>query len=137
MTVSSVQYGIRYLRKVSCTQKKYFLRVDNASAIDGVDAKAAADRIMGRVIPLGQRFYPSEGAFPLRKSFPGELMRAPFTFVVHYRAHRFAPGPLCSGSQGRATLWMGPAYPDPVWRAIPGSMGYFARDVRIAGMCLY
>ena len=25
-----------------------------------------ADAIMGRVVPLGQRFYPSESAFPLR-----------------------------------------------------------------------
>ncbi|KDR84906.1 hypothetical protein GALMADRAFT_233368 [Galerina marginata CBS 339.88] len=30
------------------------------------DPKERADLIMGRVIPLGQRFYPSESAFPLR-----------------------------------------------------------------------
>ncbi|KAI0735282.1 nucleoporin [Earliella scabrosa] len=35
-------------------------------AIEGVDAKVAADRIMARVVPLGQRFYPSESAFPLQ-----------------------------------------------------------------------
>lgn len=37
-------------------------------AIENVDAKIAADRIMAKVVPLGQRFYPSESAFPLRKS---------------------------------------------------------------------
>ncbi|KAF8971407.1 nucleoporin [Flammula alnicola] len=30
------------------------------------DPKDRADLIMGRVVPLGQRFYPSESAFPLR-----------------------------------------------------------------------
>ncbi|PIL32067.1 transporter [Ganoderma sinense ZZ0214-1] len=35
-------------------------------AIEGVDAKVAADRIMGQVIPLGQRFHPSDSAFPLQ-----------------------------------------------------------------------
>ncbi|TBU35136.1 nucleoporin [Dichomitus squalens] len=35
-------------------------------AVEGVEAKVAADRIMGRVIPLGQRYYPSESAFPLQ-----------------------------------------------------------------------
>ena len=37
------------------------------TAIEGVDAKVAADRIMARVVTLGQRFYPSESAFPLRE----------------------------------------------------------------------
>ncbi|KDQ63476.1 hypothetical protein JAAARDRAFT_695291 [Jaapia argillacea MUCL 33604] len=35
-------------------------------AMDGVDPKTAADRIMSKVVPLGQRFHPSESAFPLR-----------------------------------------------------------------------
>ena len=30
------------------------------------DAKDRADLIMTNVIPLGQRFYPSESSFPLR-----------------------------------------------------------------------
>jgi len=30
------------------------------------DALATADQIMAKVVPLGQRFYPSESAFPLR-----------------------------------------------------------------------
>jgi len=34
--------------------------------IDGADPEVAADRIISRVVPLGQRFYPSESAFPLR-----------------------------------------------------------------------
>lgn len=37
-------------------------------ALDGVEPKVGADRIMSRVVPLGQRFYPSDSAFPLRKS---------------------------------------------------------------------
>ena len=36
--------------------------------MEGVDPKVAADRIVTKVIPLGQRYYPSESAFPLRKS---------------------------------------------------------------------
>ncbi|KAI0757109.1 nucleoporin [Daedaleopsis nitida] len=35
-------------------------------AIEGVDPKVAADRIMAKVVPLGHRFYPSESAFPLQ-----------------------------------------------------------------------
>ncbi|KZT06007.1 nucleoporin [Laetiporus sulphureus 93-53] len=35
-------------------------------AIDGVEPKVAADRIVSKVVSLGQRFYPSESAFPLR-----------------------------------------------------------------------
>ncbi|RPD63049.1 nucleoporin [Lentinus tigrinus ALCF2SS1-6] len=35
-------------------------------AVEGVDAKVAADRIIAKVVPLGQRFYPSESAFPLQ-----------------------------------------------------------------------
>jgi nuclear pore complex protein Nup155 len=31
------------------------------------DPQAAADRIISKVIPLGQRFYPSQSAFPLRE----------------------------------------------------------------------
>ena len=31
------------------------------------DAQTNADRIIAKFIPLGQRFYPSESAFPLRK----------------------------------------------------------------------
>ena len=33
------------------------------------DAKDRADLIMTNVIPLGQRFYPSESSFPLRSCF--------------------------------------------------------------------
>ncbi|TFY65154.1 hypothetical protein EVJ58_g2157 [Rhodofomes roseus] len=35
-------------------------------AIDDADTDVAADRIVSKVVPLGQRFYPSESAFPLR-----------------------------------------------------------------------
>ncbi|KAL6309880.1 nucleoporin [Sparassis latifolia] len=35
-------------------------------ALDGVEPKVGADKIMAKVVPLGQRFYPSESAFPLR-----------------------------------------------------------------------
>ena len=39
------------------------------AALEGVDPSEAADRLVAKVIPLGQRFYPSECAFPLRKCF--------------------------------------------------------------------
>ncbi|KAJ3475958.1 hypothetical protein NLI96_g11485 [Meripilus lineatus] len=35
-------------------------------AADGVEPNVAADQILAKVLPLGQRFYPSESAFPLR-----------------------------------------------------------------------
>ncbi len=38
-----------------------------------------ADIIISRVIPLGQRFYPSEGAFPLRE-WSG--LYCPFFFIL-------------------------------------------------------
>lgn len=104
-----------------------FPHADNDSAVEGFDSKLAADRIMGRVIPLGQRFYPSESAFPLRKSPSGQPMRAlAKTLRIRCRTYRVAFGSLCSRSQGRATLRMGSAYSDPVWGAIPGSLGYLA-----------
>ena len=34
------------------------------------DPKERADFVRSRVVPLGQRFYPSESAFPLRWCFP-------------------------------------------------------------------
>jgi len=36
-------------------------------ALEGVNPSDAADRLVAKVVPLGQRFYPSECAFPLRK----------------------------------------------------------------------
>ncbi|KAI0348539.1 nucleoporin [Trametopsis cervina] len=36
------------------------------AALDGVEPKVGADRLVSKVIPLGQRFYPSESAFPVR-----------------------------------------------------------------------
>ncbi|KAH9937039.1 Non-repetitive/WGA-negative nucleoporin C-terminal-domain-containing protein [Fomitopsis serialis] len=35
-------------------------------AIDNAETDVAADHIVSKVVPLGQRFYPSESAFPLR-----------------------------------------------------------------------
>lgn len=36
--------------------------------MEGVEPQVAADRIQSKVQPLGQRFYPSTSAFPLRES---------------------------------------------------------------------
>jgi len=35
-------------------------------AIEDCDAEVAADRLVSKIVPLGQRFYPSPSAFPLR-----------------------------------------------------------------------
>ncbi|KAH9950428.1 nucleoporin [Amylocystis lapponica] len=35
-------------------------------ALEGADATIGADRLASRIIPLGQRYYPSDSAFPLR-----------------------------------------------------------------------
>ncbi|THV01851.1 hypothetical protein K435DRAFT_654572 [Dendrothele bispora CBS 962.96] len=34
---------------------------------DTTDPQAQADQVVRSIVPLGQRFYPSESAFPLRK----------------------------------------------------------------------
>ena len=41
------------------------------------DAKDRADLIMTNVVPLGQRFYPSESSFPLRSYFDLFYRRTP------------------------------------------------------------
>lgn len=35
--------------------------------MEGAEPEVAADRIQSKVQPLGQRFYPSVSAFPLRE----------------------------------------------------------------------
>jgi len=39
------------------------------AALEGVNFSDAADRLVAKAVPLSQRFYPSESAFPLRKRF--------------------------------------------------------------------
>ncbi|THH00942.1 hypothetical protein EW026_g1653 [Hermanssonia centrifuga] len=36
-------------------------------ALEDTEPKVGADRLMSKIIPLGQRFYPSESAFPVRE----------------------------------------------------------------------
>lgn len=60
--------GISFLMKVC---KHYFPRrvtlKDSVSVLrENADPSTTADLIIARVVPLGQRFYPSESAFPLR-----------------------------------------------------------------------
>lgn len=44
-------------------------RLTPCSALEkDADAQTHADHIIASVVPLGKRFYPSESAFPLRKS---------------------------------------------------------------------
>ncbi|KAI0662717.1 nucleoporin [Cubamyces menziesii] len=45
---------------------KIFEEGRSSHSVEGVDPKVAADRIVTKVIPLGQRYYPSESAFPLQ-----------------------------------------------------------------------
>jgi len=76
MTTWSVPFGVGYLTKVSsafhfpprsaltpCPMAPHF----EIAALEGVNPSDAADRLVAKVVPLGQRFYPSECAFPLRK----------------------------------------------------------------------
>ena len=37
---------------------------------EGADSATTADLIIARIVPIGQRFYPSESAFPLRAYNP-------------------------------------------------------------------
>ncbi|KAI0695140.1 nucleoporin [Cytidiella melzeri] len=37
-----------------------------SAALDGLEPKVGADRLVSRIIPLGQRFHPSDSAFPVR-----------------------------------------------------------------------
>jgi nuclear pore complex protein Nup155 len=43
------------------------LTYESSALEDDANAQANADRIIAKVVPLGQRFCPSESAFPLRK----------------------------------------------------------------------
>ena len=35
--------------------------------VKDVDPQVGADRLIAKVVPIGQRFYPSDAAFPVRK----------------------------------------------------------------------
>lgn len=68
MKVLFDQSGINFLMKVG---PQFFssLRTsgtDISVLREDVDPSTTADLIISRVVPLGQRFYPSESAFPLR-----------------------------------------------------------------------
>lgn len=62
------QYGIKYSKMASVHFHCFtsFSRVNKALEPDA-DAQTNADRIISKIVPLGQRFYPSESAFPLRE----------------------------------------------------------------------
>lgn len=78
MIIWSDLSGPEYLTKVKTISPFTVSRLDahpgvfpalKNAALEGVDPSGAADRLVAKVIPLGQRFYPSECAFPLRKCF--------------------------------------------------------------------
>ncbi|KAI0670007.1 nucleoporin [Trametes maxima] len=72
-------------------------------AIEGAEPKVAADRIVAKVIPLGQRYYPSESAFPLQ--------HVASLLVRFALAHK---GDLPFGWAPRILVQCGVSYPE-VW----------------------
>lgn len=71
MKVSFDRFGTRFSMKV-CTRyffHRVILKGGNSVLCEDTDPSTTADLIISRVVPLGQRFYPSESAFPLRMFF--------------------------------------------------------------------
>jgi hypothetical protein len=46
------------------------------------DAQTNADRVIAKIVPLGQRFYPSESAFPLREYIFLESLPDTYNLVI-------------------------------------------------------
>lgn len=84
-------------------------------AIEGVEPTIGADKIMSKVISLGQRFYPSDSAFPSRK----------FNFIaaiiVTHSSGRICcifASPFRVSQQGHFTLRLGTTDTHTVWSSI-------------------
>lgn len=97
----------------------------NHLALDGVDPKDGADKLMSKIVPLGQRFYPSESAFPLRKP---SIASCPYLFLTLLPGHiatllvRFSlshKGAVPAGWAPRILVQCGVAYPE-IWDIIHG-----------------
>lgn len=106
-----------------CSICLYGVAPDDISALDpDADAQTNADRIIAKIVPLGQRFYPSESAFPLRESFFCHL----FTTNNHRRAHFNVDCTVCPESQRRYSLWLGTANIGSMWSSLCGDLGCLA-----------
>lgn len=70
MKISQDQYGTRSLRKVrqSGGSSRCSVLTTDYPAMEEGEGERAADRIALKAVPLGQKFYPSEYAFPISKS---------------------------------------------------------------------
>jgi nuclear pore complex protein Nup155 len=67
--VRPIWNGIFEDGKIPLISGLFGILIASCSALEGpADPQATADRIIAKVVPLGKRFYPSESAFPLRKS---------------------------------------------------------------------
>jgi hypothetical protein len=88
---------------------------------DDADPQTNADRIIAKIVPLGQRFFPSESAFPLREScHPIHLDKIlPPSF---YRTYCYAPCKILVGAQGFVAIWVGTTDFSPMWGAFYGNM---------------
>jgi hypothetical protein len=90
-----------------------------------------ADRIVSKTIPLGQRFYPSESAFPLRKQFSWPVTNHSLFTVL--RACGLVTRTICFGEQNGRASWLGTSYFDSMWRPLRRDLGHLSRDVRVTG----
>jgi nuclear pore complex protein Nup155 len=61
------------------------------------DAQINADRIISKIVPLGQRFYPSESAFPLRECLRSDFVLPKIQCYSSFRrrAHRHVDHTVC------------------------------------------
>jgi hypothetical protein len=100
------------------------------------DAQTNADRIIAKVVPLGQRFYPSESAFPLREYLFRKYMQIPTISFFHCRAYFNTDCTICLKPQRRYSIWLGTADIGSMWGSLCRDLGCLPRDVRIPSMWL-
>jgi hypothetical protein len=131
-------YGAGYLTKVRSISVHSPLTLSPifSIALEGVDPSDAADRLVAKVVPLGQRFYPSECAFPLRKCSTLRLEKQArlltyfclMSFATPHTGHvanllvRFALASdkaLPAGWAPRTLIQCGVAYPE-IWDILHG-----------------
>lgn len=85
------------------------------------DTQTTADVIVSRVVPLGKRFYPSESAFPLRRSFNILSKNKQSDWYGRIRCNATREIPTCP--QRGTTIRVGSKDVGAMWRTVCRSVG--------------
>lgn len=78
------------VRTVAYYHHGYILIRIIVPALENAEGESAADRIISKTVPLGQRFYPSDSAFPIRE------FSASIPFAVRLKLSVFHSGHVAS-----------------------------------------